>query len=293
MCVCIPFNHLRKITEISTCLLCILGLFAIIFGAVLLGKNKKITTSDSSDLIAASYGIMLGLGFILLLVGALSLLAWKKRNNCLLGLYILCICIVVGCSAIVFGVSAGAYQIVKDSEDETNCQKKDFLIYSRKIYEKTQTVFCQKNFMRQVKQSYVNPNTISTWNQSETQGKVKIVLLLINLLILLSQVIQEIYLTQHHYFLIFSAKKIFLLYIESSFNCSSFCSKQHIYYFINSYKGQPTKDCKVELLNFLDTSLVSYISKWRSSCINYIHNRLRMLMSLNLPQAQKRGKSLL
>ncbi|KAL4479898.1 hypothetical protein ABPG74_020414 [Tetrahymena malaccensis] len=248
MCICIPFSYLRRFTEISACILSILGLFAIIFGGVLLGKNKKVT-SDSANLIAASYGIMLGLGFILLLVGALGLLAWKKRNNCLLGIYILCISIVVACSAIVFGVSAGAYQIVLDSEDDTNCQKKDFLIYSRKVYEKAQTVFCQKSCMCQVKQSYLNPNTISAWNWSETQGKVK------------SQdcptFSQSIDFTIPSDLGNLSDLTSLLGYVESSFNCSGFCSKQPIYYFSNSYKGQPTKDCKVELLNFLDTSLVT------------------------------------
>lgn len=48
-------------------------------------------------------------------------------------------------------------------------------------------------------------------------------------------------------------------YLEETFDCSGFCSVNKYYVFSDVNEDEPLKDCKVEVINFLNDNLFKFV----------------------------------
>ncbi|KAL4506902.1 hypothetical protein ABPG72_001323 [Tetrahymena utriculariae] len=231
------FKTLQKLVEFSTILLLLLGIFWVIFASIIYSKNKDISNVSEYNSYRGALALGIAFGIVLIIWALIGLLAACKKYNCLLGTYNVGVFILLLISLAILVISIVMTDYIQDYKNDTNCTQKSLLKDLKKLnyqsYQMLCQISCKCNYTGQ------NPLLHNIFNYSSSSGVVR------------AQDCQEF---SNIDISDLNSYSDLLRSVEDTFSCSGFCSKNQYYVFSNVNNGFPNKDCKTEVIDFIDTN---------------------------------------
>ncbi|KAL4506901.1 hypothetical protein ABPG72_001322 [Tetrahymena utriculariae] len=233
------FKFLQRLVEITTFIILLLGIFWIVFSAILYSKDKDVTDNSKYDIYRGALILGIAFGSLLVIWAIIGLIGACKKNNCLLGTFnfgiflFLLISIAILVLSIIFAV------YLPDYKNDRKCTQKSLLIDLKTLNDQSYQALCQNSCQCNFKGTPTQALQQDIINYSEAQGALRV---------------QDCQIFKNFGLSNQNSNSDLLRAIENTFDCSGFCSINKYYVFSNVNNGFPSKDCKVEMINFLDNN---------------------------------------
>ncbi|KAL4460981.1 hypothetical protein ABPG74_016453 [Tetrahymena malaccensis] len=233
------FKCLQRLVEITTFVILLLGIFWIVFSAILYSKDKDVTDTSKYDVYRGALALGIAFGILLVIWAIIGLIGACKKNNCLLGTFNFGVFLFLLISIAILVLSIIVAVNLPDYKNDTNCTQKSLLVDLKTLNNQSYQALCQNSCQCNFKGSSIQALQQDIINYSNAQGALRVQD---------CQVFKNFGLSNQN------SNSDLLRAIEDTFDCSGFCSINTYYVFSNVNNGIPNKDCKVELLNFVDNN---------------------------------------
>ncbi|KAL4429679.1 hypothetical protein ABPG74_017088 [Tetrahymena malaccensis] len=241
-----------KYQNISNSLIFLLGIFWIVFASIIYSKYTQITEADTYF----QFVLIIGMAFgsLLTIWSLLAIVTTFKKAFNILGVYNVGNFIFLSVSIATLVISILSYQEVEEFKSDTNCSQNIKFIRLFELNTISYQTLCQSDCQCYFEgnQIQANQQKITNFSQAESYP--------VN--------VQECEIFQNFNLEDQDENTDLLKSLEEAFECSGFCSKNSYYVFSNVNQGIPNKDCRDEIINYLQDNTIKTIIS--SSVITFI-----------------------
>ncbi|EAS06515.1 tetraspanin family protein (macronuclear) [Tetrahymena thermophila SB210] len=234
---------LKKSVIITNSLLLLVGLFFIIYPAILYQQYAYTTYTNNLFSGILIFGIVLGV--FLILWTLFGVLAAQKNNTMIQAAYNVGIIMLFLLSIAILAISCIVQYEVPSYKNDEKCTQQSILIQLQQLNHKSSLTLCQNDCLCNFKgtQEEADKLGINNFNHKDS-SPVRV---------------QDCQIFEDFQFENQSENSEVLKFLEELFGCSGFCSQNSYYLFSDLNDGIPNGDCKVHVINFVEDNIIAIV----------------------------------